>query len=104
MRGRTVLLGTLALASGCAAPLVPHVQPADVERLAGRYPDVSLAQLRRGRALYLSRCTTCHALIQPAAYSAAEWPKHVSEMSERAHLGNDEQLVVRYLLTQTLNP
>lgn len=92
----------LALAGGCAAPLVPHVEPSDVQRLAALYPSVSVSDLERGRSLYLSRCTSCHELIQPQAYTTDEWPRHVSEMSERAHLGNDEHLVVKYLQTQAL--
>jgi ferredoxin len=58
--------------------------------------------LERGRTLYLSRCSSCHVPVAPQSIPVERWPKEVKEMSERARLGADEALVVKYLVAQAL--
>jgi cytochrome c5 len=94
-----VLLG---VAVGCGASATPPPAQADVERLGARYPDTTLAELERGRKLYLSRCTSCHAPVAPTSIPADQWPREVFEMSERAGLADEEPLVVKYLVAQSL--
>lgn len=104
---RTLALGCLAgaLACGavaCGAGAAPEPRQADVVRIADRFPGTTLAELEQGRSVYLSRCTSCHAPVAPESIPVERWPHEVSEMSERAHLGTDEPLVVKYLVAQAL--
>lgn len=95
-----VALGVAPAACGVAA--VPTPTNTDVARVSERYPGTTLGELERGRGLYLSRCTSCHAPVEPASIPVERWPEEVSEMSERANLGADEPLVVKYLVAQSL--
>lgn len=95
--------GSLAVAlAACGAAAVPAAAQSDVARLAEKYPETTLAELQRGRELYLSRCTSCHAPVDPASIEPERWPRQVGEMSERARLGDEEPLVVKYLVAQSL--
>lgn len=87
---------------GCGASAAPAPAAADVARVTERYPGTTLADLERGRTVYLSRCTSCHAPVAPGSIPADRWPGEVKEMSERAHLGADEPLVVKYLVAQSM--
>ena len=103
MRARAGAGGSILLvALACGPSLVPPPQQVDVIRLLERYPDTTLAELERGRTLYLSRCTSCHAPIAPGSLPAERWPEEVSEMSDRARLGDEESLVVKYLVAQAM--
>lgn len=92
----------LAGAVACAATSAPPPRQADVVRIERQFPGTTLAELEKGRSVYLSRCTSCHAPVAPASIPAQRWPHEVQEMSERARLGSDEPLVVKYLVAQAL--
>jgi cytochrome c5 len=96
------LLGLCAAGGlvACAARSLPAVTPADADRAQQRWPEMTAAQLDRGRTLYAARCSNCHQPVQPSDVPAPEWPGHVDEMRERAHLDDGEAtLVKRYLIT-----
>jgi cytochrome c5 len=58
-----------------------------------------VAQLRRGRTLFVSRCIECHALPSVAAHTAAEWPRLIDEMADRANLKPAErEALVAYII------
>ena len=99
---RTCLSGLLLTVVACGASATPAPIQADVARIENQYPGTKLAELEKGRSVYLSRCTSCHAPVAPRSIPAERWPHEVSEMSERARLGEDESLVVRYLVAQAL--
>lgn len=104
MRSRAGFLTTLValavLTLACAGAL-PPVTPALVERAVGRWPDSSEASLKRGRRLFVDRCSGCHSLVLPREHSGEEWPDYLDAMSERARLTPQErELVLRYLLGQ----
>jgi mono/diheme cytochrome c family protein len=93
------LVGGVVLSSACAS-LAPRPTEVDVARAPTRSPAVTLADLQRGRTLYLGRCASCHQPFDPASRSADSWPGYVDKMMQRAHLsGNDAALVVDYLVT-----
>jgi len=94
------LASVLTLGVACTTVQIPQATEIDVKRAALRRPRTTLADLERGRTLYLSRCTSCHRPIEPMGFRAQEWPGYVAEMQERARLGQDEaELVVLYLVT-----
>ena len=102
---RLVLALLLPAAFGliaCARAVLPSAGPADVQRAAARWPGTSEAELSRGRQLYQGRCTSCHLPVMPHVVAADDWPMHVGEMKERAHLSDHEaELVTRYLVTMS---
>ncbi|HEU5072587.1 MAG TPA: hypothetical protein VFU02_00405 [Polyangiaceae bacterium] len=101
-RTAVVLGAVLASVVACGAATTPEPRQADVVRIADQFPGTTLAELEKGRSLYLSRCSSCHAPVSPASVPAERWPHEVEEMSERARLGSDEPLVVKYLVAQAL--
>jgi len=59
----------------------------------------SLAQLERGRTLFVHRCIECHTLPAMWKYSREDWPKIVNDMSHRASLKpQDREAVIAYIL------
>jgi cytochrome c5 len=94
----SVALAGLALA--CAGAL-PPVTPALVERAVNRWPDSSEANLKRGRRLYVDRCSGCHSLVLPQEHDEDEWVEWLDAMQERARLTRQErELMQRYLVGQ----
>jgi cytochrome c5 len=102
----TAALGAaLAAALAACGPPVPHATPLDAERAARVRPGTTLADLERGRTTYLSRCTSCHRPVAPRSIAGDQWPQHVDEMRERAHLSPDEHdAIVLYLTTLATAP
>lgn len=99
IRTRTWIALTLAVgaAAGCAAAL-DHPVEQDVEWASARWPQTTMEDLRRGRALYVEKCAGCHNLPLPAAYSPQEWEDYVAYMSADAKLNPDEQQsILRFL-------
>ena len=96
----SILLLSIAAASGCAGSALPEPTTADANRGSTQFPDVTLAELQRGRSLYQSRCGSCHALKRPAELPAAQWQHEVSNMRENngVKLSDAEaRAIVRYL-------
>lgn len=90
----------LAATAGCAGIDVPRATPLDVERAAGTRPGTTLAELERGRSLYLAKCTNCHQPISPHAYTPAAWPAEIAEMAERSKATPAEvDMIALYLTT-----
>jgi len=105
MTPRRALAIAAAAAAALAAALpacgidVPRATPLDAERAAQARPGATLADLDRGRAAYLSKCTSCHRPIAPRSIAGAQWPQHVDEMRERAHLSAAERDAILLYLT-----
>ena len=108
MTRRTCALA-LAAAAACALVAcgidVPRATPLDVERAMQVRPGTTLADLDRGRSTYLSKCTSCHRPVAPRSIGPTQWPQHVDEMRERAHLSPAEHdAIVLYLTTIATPP
>jgi mono/diheme cytochrome c family protein len=85
LRQAALALGVALLAAGCAAAL-RHPTPGDAARASQRWPGTTVADLERGRAVYVRRCSSCHTLVLPDAYPAGDWPALVEAMTEKARL------------------
>lgn len=60
--------------------------------------DVNIETLKKGRALYVNNCSSCHALYLPEKYSKKEWIKSVDDMAPKAKITNEEkELILAYL-------
>jgi mono/diheme cytochrome c family protein len=95
---------TALLLAGCAAQLPPPTE-ADALRGSALYPGLTLGDLAQGRQRYVQHCSGCHALVRPEQKSAAEWPKMVVEMKERAKLSDAETAeIARYLVVASSAP
>ena len=93
------LMAALALGSACSSA-VPQVTGADLARAQARDPGVSEADLQRGRTLYLSRCTSCHAPFPPASRNAEAWHHDLAKMRALAGIdAEQERLILVYLET-----
>lgn len=69
-----------------------------MERAAQRWPDVTLEQLEAGRTLYLERCSGCHSLYAPEAFSTGQWPGVLDKMASKARLTSENrESILRYL-------
>jgi mono/diheme cytochrome c family protein len=95
---------SLLLLAGCAGQLPPPTD-ADALRASARYPGTTVADLARGRQMYVEHCSGCHALVRPDRKGPDEWPKLVAEMTDRAKLSDDiAQEILRYLVTASGAP
>ena len=84
----------------CGGSPIPQPTAADARRGAAHFPDLTLAELERGRSLYVSRCGSCHTLKRPAELAPHQWEREVTAMREEngVKLSDTEaQAIVRYL-------
>lgn len=85
--------------SGCAAGGKASIPTAETLGAAGGTSGgTDTAALRRGRAILVTECTTCHRLFLPAEYSPEQWGGIVKRMSPRASLTGEQAAdLERYL-------
>src|SRR4051812_10629730 len=104
-RDATLALAALALSAfGCVSPFA-HPTSAEVVALRPIDPGVELADLERGRELYLSKCSSCHQLHAPSLFTPDAWPDKVHAMQRegRVHLSDPEAMdMIRYLRAASL--
>ena len=79
------------LLAGCAAALYTPTVSNVTEH-------ATLAELNNGRALYVSKCGSCHTLKLPSEYSVDVWKKNLDEMQVRAKISDEEKSdIFKYL-------
>lgn len=99
-----VAVASAAVLAACG-PGLPRPTNADVARATVARPATTLADLDRGRSIYLSRCGGCHRLYAPSDRAPEAWPSAVDEMAERARLDADQrELVTLFLVTMAARP
>lgn len=102
---RVVITGTLlAFAggafglSGCAGGKASIPTAESLGAAGGPLGGTDTAALRRGRAILVTECATCHRLFLPAEYSSEQWGGIVQRMSPRASLSGEQAAdLERYL-------
>jgi mono/diheme cytochrome c family protein len=58
-------------------------------------------ELNRGRALYVSKCSSCHNLHRPEEYPAKIWSHNINEMQGRAEISDEQKkLILNYLTSK----
>jgi len=77
--------------------------------IPGESPQISketLSALQKGRAIYINKCGSCHALYRPEKYSTTQWKFQTERMAKKAKLTAQEELLIfRYLTkNESLNP
>ena len=93
-----LLLPVFALLVAACAGGLPEVTP-DAQRVfAARWPDAGPESLNSGRALFIQRCSGCHALPSPAKHDESGWQHTLTVMGGKAHLDPaGREAVLRYL-------
>ncbi len=58
----------------------------------------NIEELKKGRQLYVSKCSSCHTLFLPEKYDRKHWTEAVSNMQQKAQISDDEKnLIIDYL-------
>ena len=89
-----------AVASFACVSALPEPTPGQLAAARATEPDLSLEDLQRGRATYIQRCGSCHALRPPSERSAEAWPLEVQRMQtqHQVRLTPEERRdILRYL-------
>jgi cytochrome c5 len=85
-----ILLSIVTLVACKSALYVP-----DSKNVA-KYANVD--ELVKGRALYVAKCSSCHALYLPEKFKKAEWVNSVEKMAPKAKITDQEkQLILAYV-------
>ena len=86
--------------TGCVT--IPHLTDAQLKWATTKWPEMPAAELEHGRALYVTRCGSCHTPPEPAEVMGKDDGDMVREMSDRAKLSPEEQqAVLRFLEVAT---
>lgn len=102
LRSGTMVVVLAAVLGGCAA--LPRPNAADASFAARHWPGSTLAELERGRDLYVQTCAGCHELRLPDSQPPERWQANVDEMRHKRglHLSDEHaRLIVRYLVTMS---
>ena len=77
----------------------PPVTPAMTRTSPRAKQNVNIANLERGRTLFVHRCIECHTLPPLWKYSRQDWPQIIDSMSHRASLKRaDRDAVIAYII------
>jgi nitrate/TMAO reductase-like tetraheme cytochrome c subunit len=100
---------TLAILSctflfACAAKnLIPTEN--DAQRVAAKFPGISLSDLNQGKVLFENNCGNCHGLSKSYHESESEIRKIMPEMAQKSEISSkDEDLILKYLITMNSAP
>lgn len=92
-----ILISTIAACMSLER-MAPPVDGAVAE--LGKEGSYSAQSLRRGREIYLTKCSKCHSIEPIERYPVEEWRRILPEMAEETSLGVDELADLRgYILT-----
>jgi cytochrome c5 len=102
---RYFLLSSLIFVVACGATKVMAPVQADADRGAAKFPDLSLAQLTEGKAVYDQNCGACHKAPKPRSQSEGAWRQIVPKMVAKSNrkMGNTidatkEESLLRFLI------
>jgi mono/diheme cytochrome c family protein len=57
-----------------------------------------LKDLQEGRALYISKCGSCHTLFLPEQFNNVQWKMQVERMAVKANLtSEEEEAILKYV-------
>jgi cytochrome c5 len=85
-----VVAAAMSLSIGCATSSgsLPLPEQLTAPSRAGAEDDI--ASMRRGRALVVTECATCHRLYWPQECSPEEWERIIRDMGRSASLGEGQ--------------
>jgi len=62
--------------------------------------NANVEELQKGRAIYVSKCNSCHTLRLPEKYSKTEWAVHLDKMAPRAKITDEEKRLILAYVTK----
>lgn len=89
---RNIIISVLILLIfSCSSPLYSPTK----ENVA---PTANLDKLKKGRQLYVNKCSSCHTLFLPEKFNRAQWTEAVNHMQQKAQITDEEkELIIDYL-------
>ena len=60
----------------------------------------NIEELQKGRAIYVSKCNSCHTLRLPEKYTKTEWIAHLDKMAPRAKITDEEKRLILAYVTK----
>ena len=74
-------------------------------KLMSKIKNLGLKDLKRGRAIYIEKCSSCHHLYRPKEYSLTRWFEAVREMEEEQEVeitDQEKSLLLGYIFSVKL--
>ena len=95
---RITSLIVLLFLAGCSSRL-PVITDEQARHVAARWPQVTSGILNEGRRMYMEKCSSCHSLHVPSAFSEEQWATAMDKMQSKAHLTDEEkELIIKYII------
>lgn len=86
--------------------LIPKQRDANAG--AAKFPGLTLAQLKEGRAMFKHKCSQCHPAKRPVSRDEATWRHIVPIMAAKAQKKGkeeispaDQEIILKYLITMS---
>jgi hypothetical protein len=103
---KLLFFGVIAFLTACSVKVISPTQN-DVDRVSGKYPGITLAELSEGKMLFESNCGVCHSLNIPRKKSEKQLTHIVPIMAQKVNKragkevldSHKQDLVLRYLVT-----
>lgn len=94
------LVFSILFFAGCASYSLITPTQVDADRAKAENPDVTLANLTKGKDLFQENCGKCHSLKKAFAHSTDEVVKIMPKMAKKSRINaTDAQLIQQYILT-----
>ena len=77
--------------------------PYELSDAESKVPGITFERLSVGKKLYLQDCSGCHALKNPAHYSAFQWENLLQKMFVKAKIKNEKEkiLIREYIMASS---
>ncbi len=71
-----------------------------MEIVQRRWPNSTVADVREGQGIYITRCGTCHQVYDITLFNEFKWLHEIDDMSPKANLTAEEKLkLTKYILS-----
>lgn len=89
----------------CSVQKLPAPGEQQVKQAAKRFPQVTLAELTKGKMLFEQNCNKCHKYHKPEEHTELEWMSIIPVMSSRAKLDQVSQsYILKYAVAFAKQP
>jgi hypothetical protein len=89
-------VGLLAMCGKAYVP--PPVTPDLLTKGKAMYPDLTEDELKLGREVLVTTCSSCHKPPPPSYRTPAQWPKVIARMGKKGKIEEAKQKAVLRLL------